>query len=245
VIIMVRRATALALTVLAVIALAACGSQPQEAGDDPHGPTAPGEAPTVAELIAQNAVTPGAIDSMAESFVPVGDDIRQRLAAAAQQLTPTEAPPSPVGSVFPGYYLMIDLVDVYSPDLTGRPCGYYSNAQALWDIMTDVLPVSTEESGAVGPLLTASRLEVEGRSDWEIERTFEDPGRIAAIVRVIRGGQIVDQPGDPGDVVMTLTFTVDSESTIVNVYEDYAEVGGVYYHAEDMALTLGTSINAG
>lgn len=247
-----RRPTLLLLAValLAQSVLPGCASRGADPGPAPGaGPYAP---ETMAHHVAANPTLVAAEDSMAENLTPTSAENRARLADAVSLLIPAEDPGSPVGSLFPGYYLLVERgeggglmrINVLSRDLAEFESHYYANAGPLWEAMREALPVSPEESGPFGRFLIAERLAVTGMG---LDLAYEKGSwRIPYLVRLMRRAVPLEAaPADRGEPLLTLAFGTGESTTTVSAYRDCLELDGTYYHYDDIGRTLASSISAG
>jgi len=256
-------ATFLLVLVILASAVVLPGCRKPSAGTDGNGTDFnPYDPETMAGFVGGNPVVVAAEDSMADSLAPTSEENRARLADAVRQLVPVEGPGSPIGSRFPGYYLMVELTDpdgvmrvnLLSESLAEYDGHYYEGAEPLWDVMCELLPVSTNESGDFGLFLMADGLTVAGMGLDVTYRYYEADGwRIPYLARILRRARPVDSPpADPGEPLLVLTFIQDGGEvgapavpTVVTLYQDYVEMDGSFYHLDDVAPTVATSVTAG
>lgn len=203
----------------------------------------PSRPETVGKVLAEYGVTVCALDSTAECFVPTAEENRVRLAEPAAKLVLAAEGTRPGGSIFPGYYLLVDMpngeelrLDFHNRDLLSIRGTYYSGGENLWAVVAELLPVSAEEHGLLSPLYAATEATVRLNGG---EHRVTDGATIAALARQISSGAKKDEiPADLGNRRLVIAFTDGDSYVEVAVYENYAQASVWYYRLEGMAQEL-------
>jgi len=235
------------LLILALVPVAACARSARVTYD-------PAKPSTIAGVLRAHEVTICALDSMADNFVPIGKEGKDRLADAAKNLTAAKDK-HPLYPAFPGYYLQVRApegghelyIGFFDEDtLVVRPIqmssfgDVYTGASELWRALMDMSPVSIEESGELGVLFETTEVTISGRDLTETRITAAGP--IAQVVRLLREGQYnsaVDEgqrlPAPP----LSLEFEgVDGELSQVLVWQDQFVFGGQLYDRKGIEQSL-------
>ncbi|MEW6723513.1 MAG: hypothetical protein AB1331_01140 [Bacillota bacterium] len=219
-----------------------------ETSFDPERPRSLGR------LLVANETVIGATDCTDPS-TGLAEAERRQLARAAEALVPYD-PGSPLESQYPGYYIKIRLpngdtlnIHLQSPDRVEINGRYNRGGQGLWEVAREVYPVLPGDDDLLGQLFLADSLVIAGMG---LDRTYRVSDndtaawRIARVVRLLRESVYCEPPASTLErPVASLVFTVGGHDRVVTVYPNLLEIDGELFWQSNLAMILGSNLNAG